>query len=529
MKEQKSIKAADDRISYNYVHTGDDPYKDVQEDSFCYKPYWYDNAKNYHDPYHALRIRQERELALLHEEELLLEDFFYMAKKEFAKFNLSLSVLKNKLSYQDYNVLLKEKERILCSIKDLNHVLGLVRRKKGGYYYKRWNQFAGFNQKVQHEGNKYGLIIDGHNNLDYVGSKKDNGYHQLTYFTEIDKSKNLQLVPMGWDGHETFMIIDHTNNKIIIYDPNGDFYNLFKEQARLEKIDKNSVMKFLLGKDNAARLKNYDLFDTNGVWEEETGIANLGYCQCLNTSKEKPGEIDGACSFAARYWAETFLKEYFKHIENNKTTVIKEYNIFLRDIYRTIQQKVTHHAANLRQMLHAGFENFYQCKIMQEALFGPENSQPLLPLGIAKYFPGTIAKFQHLIEHYKYREEHSYIYTWEEAVKEDRNKRKREKNAPIRDIMVTGFPEIYGYLDDYTEIGRKYLNEMKKDPISYTKRKIPHLRARNNDADNNDLNASELKGHIHPRIYKNIMSKRRGNLNLDKLSNNNKNLNHSII
>ena len=70
---------------------------------------------------------------------------------------------------------------------------------------------------------------------------------------------------------------------------------------------------------------------------------------------------------------------------------------------------------------------------------------------------------------------------------------------------------------------------MKKDPISYTKRKIPHLGNKVDDADCNDLNASDLRSKFNDQWCKKIIRKRRGNLNLDEISNNNKNLNHSII
>lgn len=510
-----------------YAHQGDVAYHTIQEESVG-DEHLYDNAKNCYE----LHAGQKTEAELLKEEEQLLEDFFRTITEEFSKFDSALLKQKNKLGSQDYDKFLEEGRQILHSIRDLNHVLGRVRRKKGGYAYTKWDQFAGFNQKVQHEGQKYGLNIDGCGDLEYI-DKKNNNFYQVNCFNKVDKSKNLQLVPMGWDRHATFMILDHTNDKIIIYDPNGDFYNLFKEQARLEKIDKDSVMKFLLGKDNAEQLKNYDLCDANGTWKEETGITCLDQYRHLNTGKQnlKAGETDGSCAFSSRHWADTFLKKYFKYIKNNKTKVIKDYRTFLSDLNRKMQNNGLYHAANLRNILKAGLESFYQCDIIKESLSG-WNKQSSLHTGLQNHFPKTIAKFQHLIEHFKYREKNSQMHYWEDAVRQTKEEKIAKALEPTRKIMEEGFYETYGNngLNNNQRLdGCEYLNAMKEDPISYNKKRIPHLGNKTNDADCNDLNTSDLKNHINKNRYKKIISKRRGSLNLDELSNNDKKLNHSII
>ena len=482
----------------------------------------------------------------------MLEDFCQTARKEYSKLQSLLIEHKNKLIGRAYFKFKLEGHKMACSIGDLNYVLSQVRRKENKYLFPIWDQYEGFSQKVQYTGKKYGLQIDG----PYKGScidKQDNHYCQLKYFNSLDKNKDLQLATMEWYKHTTFMILDHVNRKIIIFDPNGDFYNLFTEQAELDDINKDSVMKFLFGKDNAEQLKNYDLCDANGVWEKESGIISLvDRCCEINTGEQKlkEGETDGSCAFVSQHWAEKFLNKYFKYIKYNKTKVIKDYKRFYSDLNRKMHDNELFNATNLRNMLKAGFESFYRCGIIKEALFN-QNNQASLHTGLADHFPKTIAKFQHLIEHYKYREHNSKMHYWKDAVKKARAKRNIEQMETTRRIMAVGFPNIYGPLVNKKRKNVcQYLNAIKKYPVPYAKKRLPHLGNKLHDAYYNDLNASDLKSYNerktynrivtarHDKIilpdrrpinYQAIINQRRGNLNLDRLPENNKKLNHSII
>ncbi|GEM_PF-5917892 len=435
------------------------------------------------------RLFIEHNRALLSEEIAVLTDFYITVVKEHKEF---LKIKKeNKID---------EAKWIRSIVRLLDGSIKQAKRRQGGESGDIKNPFSGFHEKVQLKGLASNLNIACERN--YVACDDDIGEDTISKDELVIKQNlDLQLIPLGWKQHATFMVIDHNNRKVIFFDPNMAYQNRLSKFLNGKELNKKNVLEVFVGKSNADLLQNYDLIDANSQFSypkgSDIGIGSAWRHHDFNVSY-LPG--NGHCAFVSRDFAEIFVKNYCRTVSENMKYGAKEkqaknvdYRWFVSDVINDMDRNF--HGLSIavyqRIMLRDAFERFlplpmfYNIAREKEGLKRDSNVRST----IAKYFPQTLAKFEHILSYYKDIDDSKEmkVFTWQDAVKQtEENKRieereKRQKmqakaNVAVRKIMKRGFEETFGKnMDMYCYDGTdgticessKYLQNMVKHPTSY--------------------------------------------------------------